>query len=822
MTDSFEFLPQYSGWLIAILAGSVALGYLAVRFGAGPAMSLARNWKLAALRVALIAALLAVLANPVRVSSSGGSIVPADVFMLADASASMALDDADAPRWSKAIEFMRQSIANGDQFQANVKLFKFGRQLEVLSRSEVLADQKPDAAREQDTQLLAALRQMTTRFGQRLPAGVVVLSDGRARDAGAVSDVASHYRHLGVPIHVVPLGSTAASGDFSVLSLVAPSTIRKHSDVDVDIFIRSYGFTNKTAQLELVSVEPDGGAVKKLAATPVVLTDGFQAVTMSFHSDESMHTLRARIAPMPKEMSAENNFSDATVEVDRSKLRVLYLEGGSFALRAEVRNSRVVMIGPHTPLQEALQEDPDVECRVLLLNSGTLTTDGGLAGAFPRTATELYSYDAVIFSNVPRQVLTDEQLSWLQHWVEMRGAGLCMVGGAQSFGDGGWSGSNVGKMLPVDSPEQNSWRDDLTVASQPVLGDPPHPIFRLVEDRQRNAELLQAMPPVRGSHSGWTVRPAVGTVLATGTPAEQSGDGFFSGTLGRALQGDTSAKDADAAQPVPTIVAGRYGRGRTLAMTFPITAPAAAQWQNWGGTPEHYGRFWRNVAYWLTNGSFIGRRRLTATADKHYFQPGETIKLSAEAYDDGARQTNEYRLVAAVEPQSLDVDSDYAPFRWPSGVKRTSGEQSSLAMWGEEFEIPAITSADGRVRYALDLELAEAPAVGRSSGARLEITAYDNGAQVDSTTLPIQVLHDPFEQQSPFPDHELLRKLAAGSGGSIIQDANELAALLRNVPTIAKPRETHKSPAWSSWGVLVGLLGLVTAEWCLRRHAGLG
>jgi hypothetical protein len=822
MTRSLDFLPQYSGWLVALLLLGVGASYLAVRFAAGPAVALARNWKLAALRLALIAALLAVLANPVRVSKTGGVLVPADVLVLADASASMALDDAGAPRWEQAVALMRSALPDDEQVQANVRFFKFGRQLQALPRSQVLADETLEAANEPDSQLLAALRQLTSRFGQRPPAGVVVLSDGRGRDADSAGEVAAHFGKLGVPIHVIPLGSDAAQGDVSVISLIAPTTIRKHSSVEVDVFLRSYGFVNRTAQLELSSIEADGTVTKKLASMPLVLSDGFQSVTMTFNSDESLAALRARVTPLPEEAAVENNHGDADVQIDQSKLRLLYLEGSGFALRPELRNNRVVMAGPHSPLRDALQADPDVECRVLLSGGPRMLNNEGNLSAFPRTASELFSYDAIIFSNVPRSVLTDEQLGWMEEWVETRGGGLCMVGGPQSYGDGGWADSSVGRMLPLEVPEQATWFDDRRITWQAVLDDPPHPLFRLLEDRSRNRQLFESVPAIRGLHAGLVVRPALATVLASGVAdGSLGGDTRLVGRLfGRRSSGEGDS-DADADQPFPAIVAGRYGRGRTLALTFPITAPAAESWHAWGGSAEHYGRFWRNLAYWLTDNSFIGRRRLSARADKQYYEPADTIQISVEAYDDSARATTDYRLVAIVEPQSLNIDSDYAPLRWPSGVERTSGEEGPLVMWGEEFEIPVHASPDGQPHYALDMQLAEASAIGQSSGARLEITAYDDDAQVDSTTLPIQVLHDPFEQQSPFPNHDLLKELAAGSGGTVIRNADELVTLLRSAPVTSRPPEIHKSPAWSTWWALACLLGLISAEWCWRRRIGL-
>jgi hypothetical protein len=284
-------------------------------------------------------------------------------------------------------------------------------------------------------------------------------------------------------------------------------------------------------------------------------------------------------------------------------------------------------------------------------------------------------------------------------------------------------------------------------------------------------------------------------------------------------------------------------------MAFPIVPPAAEDFVNWGpggmsgkgafgqvirgvgsafgstAQPtgnQYYNRFCRNMIYWLTENSFIGRRRLAAVADKRFYEPGETIVLSAAAFDEAANSTTAYRLVAMIEPQALDVDSDYSLVRWPSGIQRKSGEDGPLAMWGEEFEIPVARSEDGQSRYQLALQLADAHLMGQSNGGmRLELTAYEGSTQLDSMSLPLQVVYDPFVQQNPSPNHALLRQLAAKTGGRTVSTPTQLVELIRNVPVTTGPAEVRKTPAWSNWWLLGGLLGVLTIEWCWRRRIGL-
>jgi uncharacterized membrane protein len=79
-------------------------------------------------------------------------------------------------------------------------------------------------------------------------------------------------------------------------------------------------------------------------------------------------------------------------------------------------------------------------------------TDHISADGFPRTLAELQSYDAVILSNVPRGMggLDEEQDQLLATYVHDLGGGLIVIGGPDSFGAGGWIGSKLEQVLPVD------------------------------------------------------------------------------------------------------------------------------------------------------------------------------------------------------------------------------------------------------------------------------------------------------------------------------------------------------------------------------------
>ena len=105
-------------------------------------------------------------------------------------------------------------------------------------------------------------------------------------------------------------------------------------------------------------------------------------------------------------------------------------------------------------------EHPDEEAaehydQPVLVRLGT-KDENELRDGFPKTAEELYQYDAVILDDIEAAFFTQDQLTLLQNFVSRRGGGLLMLGGPDSFAAGQYDRTPVGSLLPVyverDSP----------------------------------------------------------------------------------------------------------------------------------------------------------------------------------------------------------------------------------------------------------------------------------------------------------------------------------------------------------------------------------
>lgn len=259
--------------------------------------------------------------------------------------------------------------------------------------------------------LAGAVRLASASFPDGKARRLVLLSDGN-ETSGDLSEAAQVAATDGVPIDVVPLGLKELTGETTVVGLEAPTEARTQQPFDIRVIADS-----ARAQKGMLEIDRDGIVVKKM---PVNLNEGRNALVVPEKlTDVGFHKYRATLIA-EHDVDNRNNVGLGFVAV-RGKPRILVLQGNP----------------KETTLADALRKNG-------------LQVDMGGPAIVPSRPEDLQVYDAIFLNDINASSLTQSQMQLMQSAVKDSGVGFGMIGGEDSFLPGGYYGSPIADVLPVD------------------------------------------------------------------------------------------------------------------------------------------------------------------------------------------------------------------------------------------------------------------------------------------------------------------------------------------------------------------------------------
>jgi uncharacterized membrane protein len=260
------------------------------------------------------------------------------------------------------------------------------------------------------TDLAAALQLAGSILPDTTRKHVVVISDGRTNLGDAVGE-ARLLRAEGVRVDTVAL-PVSIGPEAYVDRVAAPQTIAQGAQADVQAVIVSNTETPVTVRWLL-----DRTLINTVQMTlPVGETTVSQTVKPT---EPGFHSVRVVIDPT-LDTYAENNLGEALIQVVGPP-RVLLVENAP---------------GDAASLEAALHSTG--------IGTTSITPDH-----LPRSAADLAAYQAVVLVNIPASSLGNDAMALLQASVRDLGTGLVVVGGADSYGPGGYAGTPIETALPV-------------------------------------------------------------------------------------------------------------------------------------------------------------------------------------------------------------------------------------------------------------------------------------------------------------------------------------------------------------------------------------
>jgi uncharacterized membrane protein len=732
---------SYVALLIAVVGGAVAV--LTYRTS-GARVRTRDRIILAALRVAIIAVLAVCLFRPVLVVKAA---VEQQNFVgvLIDDSRSMQIADHNGEPRANVV---RQEFASpergvlrtlSDRFM--VRTFRFSNAATRVDAEDELTFTGAQ------TRLGVALDGARQELAGLPLAGLVVISDGADTAEDALGTSLLGLRSQGVPVFTIGVGRETLERDIQIGRVSTPRFALKGTTLMIDVLISQNGFAGQTVSLD---VEDDGRIV---GSQQVRLPDDGSAATARVRfsvADAGPRVFRFRVAPQDGELVTENNAREAMIDVRDRREKILYFQGEprydvGYLLRAVAGDPNLQVV--------LLQRTADNKFYRRNIDSADELTAG-----FPKTRDELFSYRGVILGSIEAGAFTGDQLQMLAEFVDRRGGGLMMLGGARSFSEGGYAGTAVGDVLPLvlDGGQRSPQLARLTV--KPTRAGAAHGVTQIAETEAASAErwnFLGTLEPKVTTLNGATVIKPAATVLLTGT--------------------DESRVER------PVLAYQRYGRGKAFAFTL----QDSWLWQMHAAISVEdmtHEFLWRQLLRALVDGvPDVVEPRLTDRVE-----PGEPITLRTDVVDKGFVELNDAAVVAHVtRPDGTVVD---VPMQW-------SGERS-----GEYVAtVPAATQG--------------------SYEARIE--ASRGGEVIGSTMAHVRAAPGDAEYFDATMHAATLRRIAEETGGRFYTTdtmqgiAEDLRYTGRGVTTV------EERDLWHLPIVLLLLIGLLCGEWAYRRSVGL-
>jgi len=251
----------------------------------------------------------------------------------------------------------------------------------------------------------------------------IVLSTDGNQNVGDLKEAARTAAVNHIPIDVLPI-RYRYDNEVILRRLVVPVQARKGQTVSVRFVLESTVETQGQLRLlvngEPVDLDPDGPQM----TAPVTLRRGTNVQTLSLPMTTSgVHQLEAFFVP-------DDPNQDKITQNNRASA-VTFVAGPGHILIVDADGTAA------GPLRQAVAGvDMDVRYQQ--------------ASQFPDALSGLMDVDAVVLVDASSSALTFQQQQMLARYVTDLGGGLVMVGGPNAFGAGGWNGSPVAEILPVD------------------------------------------------------------------------------------------------------------------------------------------------------------------------------------------------------------------------------------------------------------------------------------------------------------------------------------------------------------------------------------
>lgn len=607
-------------------------------------------------------------------------------------------------------------------------------------------------------------------------AGIIVLSDG-GQNAGLDPATAIELaQQMEIPVHTVGVGSSAPRRNVRVSDLVAPTRAYPGDSFTITGYLHGEGFANRIVDVELyrrAAADASGPGVR-IATEQVLLPaagtrdpdhpgagSSVAAIRFEISPTETGRTVyRLAVNPPVGDVEPKDDAYEVDVDIVEQELQVLLFAGGA---SREYRFLRTL-----------LYREAGVEVDVLLQSArpGISQDAREILDEFPRTAEDLYKYDAIVAFDPDWTQLDTVQLDLLEKWVADEAGGLVLVAGPIYTAN--WLESNKHGVLralyPVEFRRRLALLGDARYGSKiawplDLTRDGQAAEFLKLDDTDPDA--TNVWPRFAGVYGYFALRGAKPTASVYAYSSDPRG------SVG--------------GEPPPYFVGQFYGSGRVFY------EGSGEMWRLRALDESYFEVFYTKLLRHVTEGRLLrGSRHGVLLVDRDRFLLGDSVAVRAQLKDEQHRPLKQESVSLRVtRPDSTSETVTLAAIEDQEGSYL--GQFRALQEGAYQLELP-LTSAE-------DLPLTK----------RIHVRVPD------------------LEREHPELNEELLSSIARRTNGvyyagldSAVFGNPSLKGVAEQIPSKAETRIIRGAPdpefarRQSLWilGVFCGALSL---EWLLRR-----
>ena len=463
------------------------------------------------------------------------------------------------------------------------------------------------------------------------------------------------------------------------------------------------------------------------------------------------------LLPLKGEVDLENNRLTRRVQVRNAAVRVLLVQGYPSYEFRFLKNLLGRLVRRDVP------EEKLIDLTTVLLEADLAYTeqDATAERVFPVARETLYSFDVLILGDVNPDALGRSVMTNVASFINERGGGVVFLAGSH-FMPLAYRDTPLAELLPLDLNAATLPPPEVTLeqdfAVAPTRLGLETPHLQLGDSAEQSAAIWRALPGLRWVLAANKLPPAARVLL------------------------EHPDRSDDAGTPLPVIWMQFVGAGKVIFHATDETY----RWSRSRGDDAYYARYWLQTLRYLTRAKLLSDAQTAEVfTDRQEYRQGDAVRI-------GVRFSDE-RLAPASD----------------DGVR--------------------IVLEDGMGRRRQATLLRESTRRGEFSATLSNLAVDDYRAWIAAPNVEPRPSPRAFSVRPPFDEQARLEmdsadlKEAAKISRGRFYTLDNVSRLSRELPRGRQVRveSLPPEPIWNSSLLMAAFVGLITAEWILRKRAGM-